>query len=361
MLPRFSGRAFLAPMAGVSDPALRLMCRRMGAALVVTEFTSIHSIVAKGRELARRGMAIREFLEYSDEERPLSVQLFGSDLEALAEAARTVEPYFDMIDYNMGCPAPHITSQMAGGALLQEADLTRQIFQTLTGSVRVPVTLKIRSGVTPSDRYLFLDIARIAEDEGVEMITLHPRTVSQGYSGRADWDLIRMLKERSGVPIVGNGDVSTPEDAKAMLDETGCDYVMVGRGAMGNPFLFEQINDYLDTGRYTAYTLEDRLDAFFEYLGLASGYRIRFANIKGQAMRFTKGLRNGSAARLAISSTRDIDHLADVMINWKKGVPPQPATRPAAGPCAQDARTGDICECGGTPGRTPSRAVLNMC
>jgi len=315
MLPRFSGRAFLAPMAGVSDPALRLQCRRMGAALVVTEFTSIHSIVAKQEQLAGAGRTIREFLEYSDEERPLSIQLFGSDLEALAKAARIVEPYFDIIDYNMGCPAPHITSQMAGGALLQEADLTRQIFQTLTGAAggRTPVTLKVRAGVTESDRFLFLEVARIAEDEGVEMITLHPRTVSQGYSGRADWDMIKMLKERSDVPVVGNGDVATPEDAKAMIDQTGCDYVMVGRGAMGNPFLFEQINDYLDTGSYSAYTLEDRLDAFFEYLRIAAKYRIRFANIKGQAMRFTKGLRNGAAMRSRITHSEGIDQLADVM------------------------------------------------
>lgn len=315
MLPRFSGRAFLAPMAGVSDPALRLQCRRMGAALVVTEFTSIHSVVAKQEQLAGEGRTIREFLEYSDEERPLSVQLFGSDLEALAKAARIVEPYFDIIDYNMGCPAPHITSQMAGGALLQEADLTRQIFQTLTGAAggRTPVTLKVRAGVTESDRFLFLEVARIAEDEGVEMITLHPRTVSQGYSGRADWDMIRMLKERSDVPVVGNGDIATPEDAKAMIDRTGCDYVMVGRGAMGNPFLFEQINDYLDTGSYSEYTLEDRLDAFSEYLRIAAKYRIRFANIKGQAMRFTKGLRNGAAVRSRITHSEGIDQLADVM------------------------------------------------
>lgn len=315
MLPRFSGRAFLAPMAGVSDPALRLQCRRMGAALVVTEFTSIHSVVAKQEQLAGEGRTIREFLEYSDEERPLSVQLFGSDLEALAKAARIVEPYFDIIDYNMGCPAPHITSQMAGGALLQEADLTRQIFQTLIGAAggRTPVTLKVRAGVTESDRFLFLEVARIAEDEGVEMITLHPRTVNQGYSGKADWDMIRMLKERSDVPVVGNGDVATPEGAKAMIDQTGCDYVMVGRGAMGNPFLFEQINDYLETGSYSAYTLEDRLDAFFEYLRIAAKYRIRFANIKGQAMRFTKGLRNGATVRSRITRSEGIDQLADVM------------------------------------------------
>ena len=313
MLPRFSGKAFLAPMAGVSDPALRLQCRRMGAALVVTEFTSIHSIVAKREQLAREDKTIQEFIEFSDEERPLSVQLFGSDLDALARAARIVEPYFDIIDYNMGCPAPHITRQMAGGALLQQKDLTRQIFRTLTSVVDVPVPLKIRSGVTASDEFLFLEVSRIAEEEGIEMITLHPRTVSQGYSGRADWSKVRVLKEHSSIPIVGNGDIATPEDAKMMLDETGCDYVMVGRGAMGNPFLFEQINDYLRTGSYTEYMLESRLDMFLEYLSLAAGYNIKFTNIKGQAMRFTRGLGNGSALRARINHSKDIGQLLDVL------------------------------------------------
>ena len=238
MLPKFSGRAFLAPMAGVTDPALRLQCKQMGASLVVTEFTSVHSIVARHRQLEKDGRTIRDFLKYSDAERPISVQVFGSDTEALAGAARITSPYFDMIDYNMGCPAPHITSQMAGGALLQESDLTRQIFQTLKGSARVPVTLKMRAGVTSSDRLRFLQIAKIAEDEGIEMITLHPRTVSQGYSGRSDWDLIRMLKEVSGIPVVGNGDVTTPEDAGKMMRQTGCDYVMVGRGGHGKPVYF---------------------------------------------------------------------------------------------------------------------------
>ena len=314
MLPNFSGKAFLAPMAGVSDPALRLQCKKMGAALVVTEFTSIHSIVEQAAQLAKRDKTIQEFLEYSDDERPLSVQVFGSDLEALAQSAKIVEPFFDVIDYNMGCPAPHITSQMAGGALLQEEDLTRQIFQTLVDSVRtVPITLKMRSGVAASDSFLFLKIAKIAQDEGIEMITLHPRTVRQGYSGKADWKLIKLLKEQSDVPIVGNGDITTPEDAKNMIDQTGCDYVMVGRGAMGNPFLFAQINDYLQTGTYTTYTFEDRLEAFFEYLKIAAKYNIRFANIKGQAMRFTKGLHNGSAVRSRITFTREVGQLADVM------------------------------------------------
>lgn len=313
MLPKFSSRAFLAPMAGVSDPALRLQCKKMGAGLVVTEFTNIHSIIAKESQLKERMKTIQEFIEFSDEERPLSIQLFGSDLTALEKAAKIVEPYFDIIDYNMGCPAPHITQQMAGGALLQEVNLTQQIFSTLVNAVKKPVTLKIRSGVTDASKFLFRDIAEIAEDEGIEMITFHPRTVSQGYSGTADWDLIKELKEISSIPIVGNGDITTPEDAKTMIDNTNCDYVMIGRGAMGNPFLFEQINDYLKTNSYKEYSFKDRLDSFFEYLHLTNQYKIKFANIKSQAMRFTKGMEGGSKLRSKITISKNIEELEKIM------------------------------------------------
>lgn len=313
MLPKFSSRAFLAPMAGVSDPALRLQCKKMGAGLVVTEFTNIHSIIAKESQLKERMQTIQEFIEYSDEERPLSIQLFGSDLTALEKAAKIVEPYFDIIDYNMGCPAPHITRQMAGGALLQEVNLTQQIFSTLVNAVKKPVTLKIRSGVTDASKFLFREIAEIAEDEGIKMITLHPRTVSQGYSGTADWDMIKELKEISSVPIVGNGDIITPEDAKNMIDNTNCDYVMIGRGAMGNPFLFEQINDYLKTNSYNEYSFKDRLDSFFDYLHLTNQYKIKFANIKGQAMRFTKGMKGGSKLRSKITFSKNIEELEKIM------------------------------------------------
>ncbi|WP_428325357.1 tRNA dihydrouridine synthase DusB [Nitrosopumilus sp.] len=313
MLPKFSSRAFLAPMAGVSDPALRLQCKKMGAGLVVTEFTSIHSIIEKEKQLKDNMKTIQEFIEFSEQERPISVQLFGSDLYALEKAATIVEPYFDMIDYNMGCPAPHITQQMAGGALLQEVNLTEQIFKTLVGAVKKPITLKIRSGVTDASKFLFREIAEIAEDQGIQMITFHPRTVSQGYSGNADWKLIKELKEISSIPVVGNGDITTPEDAKMMLDETSCDYVMIGRGAMGNPFLFEQINDYLETSSYKEYSFKDRLDSFFDYLHLTNQYKIKFSNIKSQAMRFTKGLKGGSKLRSKITFSKNLTDLEKIM------------------------------------------------
>jgi len=147
------------------------------------------------------------------------------------------------------------------------------------------------------------------------MITFHPRTVNQGYSGTADWNLIKELKEISSIPIVGNGDINTPEDAKKMIDETNCDYVMIGRGAMGNPFLFEQINDYLKTNSYHEYSFKDRLDSFFDYLHLTDKYKIKFANLKGQAMRFTKGMKGGSKIRSKITLTTNIEELEKIMTN----------------------------------------------
>ena len=313
-LPYFSSRAFLAPMAGVSDPALRLMCKKMGAGLVVTELTSVNAIVAKQKQLQSQMKDITEFIEFSEKERPLSVQLFGSDIIALEKAAKIVEPFFDVIDYNMGCPAPHITKQMAGGALLQNSSLTQEIFKTLVNSVKRPISLKMRIGVDVSNKLLFQDIAKIAEREGIQMITLHPRTVSQGYSGHSDWDMIKKLKQTVKIPVVGNGDITSPEIAKKMLDYTGCDYVMVGRGAMGNPFIFEQINDYLEYGKYKKYEINARLDAFVQYIDATSNYNIRFVNIKQQAIRFTKGLVGGSVLRKRLSLAKSIDELTELLV-----------------------------------------------
>jgi nifR3 family TIM-barrel protein len=284
----------------------------MGAGLVVTELTSIHAIIAKERQLRQKNRQISEFIEFSQREKPIAIQLFGSDLDALQKAARIVEPYFDLIDYNMGCPAPHITQQMAGGALLQNEDLTRKIFRTLVLSVRKPVTLKMRAGV--ENQFMFKKIARIAQEEGIQMITLHARTVKQGYAGKSDWNLIKELKEMVDIPVVGNGDVTTPEDAKKMLAYTRCDYVMIGRGAMGNPFLFKQINDYLSTDSYEQIPPNHKIAIFSKYLDYADSYKIKFANIKQQAMRFTKGLVGGAQLRPKIMAAKTIDELRVTMV-----------------------------------------------
>ena len=286
----------------------------MGAGRVVTELTSVNAIVAKQKQLQSQMKDITEFIEFSEKERPLSVLLFGSDIVALEKAAKIVEPFFDIIDYNMGCPAPHITKQMAGGALLQNSSLTQDIFRTLVNSVKRPISLKMRIGVNESNKLLFQDIAKIAEREGIQMVTLHPRTVSQGYSGHSDWDMIKKLKQIMSIPVVGNGDITSPEIAKKMLDYTGCDYVMIGRGAMGNPLIFEQINDYLECGKYKKYEIHEKLDAFVQYIDATSNYNIRFVNIKQQAIRFTKGIVGGSALRKRLSGANNIDELTELLV-----------------------------------------------
>jgi len=311
-LPKFSSRVFLAPMAGITNPAFRLLCKEHGAGLVVTELTSINAIVAKERLLKEDKKKITEFIEFSDKERPLSIQLFGSDLKILEKAVKIISPYADIIDYNMGCPAPNITQQMAGAALLQETKLTREIFKTLVKNSSKPVTLKMRSGVNQPDK--FLKIAKIAEEEGITMITLHPRTVEQGYSGKSDWSLIKKLKKSISIPVVGNGDIKTPEDAAKMIKETGCDYIMVGRAAASNPLIFSQINDYFNTGKYKEISPKIKLKLFFTYLKYAKKYpSIKVSAMRMQAMNFSKGCKSARKLRGSLLGVNDVDVLERLM------------------------------------------------
>jgi len=315
-LPKFTSKAFLAPMAGISDPAFRLLCKEMGAGLVVTELTSIHAIVALEKELKAKKKEITKFIEYSEKERPVSVQLFGSDIDLTIRAAKIVEPFFDILDFNMGCPAPHITAQMAGAALLEKPEHMEKLFTKLVNAVYRPVTLKFRSGISSSNCYLWKPIARAAERAGISMITFHARTIKQGYGGNADWNLIRELRSEVSerVAVVGNGDIRTPEDAKRMIDETGCDYVMIGRGAMGNPQLFQQVNDYLKTGEYKEVSEKERINALLKYLEYTKTYSsIKFASIRSQAMYFTKGMVGGAKLRVAIGKTTNISEIVNIM------------------------------------------------
>jgi tRNA-dihydrouridine synthase B len=311
-LPKFSSKAFLAPMAGISDPACRLLCKEMGAGLVVTELTSIHGIIAKERQLSERQEPITNFIEYSDKERPVSVQLFGHDVDAAVKAAKIVEPFFDIIDFNMGCPAPHITNQMAGAALLEKPEHVEKLFSALVKAVDKPVTLKVRSGIDDDSCYLYKPIAKIAENCGVQMITLHARSLRQGYSGKANWDLIKELKESVNIPVVGNGDIFKPEDAERMITETGCDYVMIGRGAMGNPYIFKQVNDYFEKEAYTKLSDAERLSYFFTYLEYTKRFNISFAQIKVQAMEFTRGIQGGVRLRQGINHVQNLDEMKEL-------------------------------------------------
>lgn len=231
----------LAPMAGVTDLPFRLLCKEQGCGLMCTEMVSAKALLYKNKNT-------KSILETKPEERPIAVQLFGSDPEIMAEIAHQLEEGpFDIIDINMGCPVPKIVNNGEGSALMKDPKKVEAILSAMVKRVKKPVTVKFRKGFNDQSVNA-VEIAKIAEGCGVSAVAVHGRTREQYYSGKADWSIIRQVKEAVKIPVLGNGDIFGPEDAKRMIDETGCDGVMVARGAKGNPWLFHRINHYLDTG-----------------------------------------------------------------------------------------------------------------
>ena len=231
----------LAPMAGVTDLPFRLLCKEQGCGLLYTEMVSAKAILYKNRNT-------KELLEVREEERPIAVQLFGSDPDIVSDMAAQIEdgPY-DIIDINMGCPVPKVVNNGEGSALMKNPKLVEQILSSMVRKLKKPVTVKFRKGFDDS-HINAVEIAKIAEGCGVSAVAVHGRTREQYYSGKADWDIIRQVKEAVKIPVIGNGDIWKPEDARRMMEETGCDGLMIARGAQGNPWLFSRINHYLDTG-----------------------------------------------------------------------------------------------------------------
>jgi nifR3 family TIM-barrel protein len=289
IFPPLKGKAILSPMVGVTDVAFRALCKKYGAALTCTEF--VHSTA-----LNRGSRKSLEMLKTDPVEGIKQVQLFGNSEEEIITAGKFVEKDFDIIDINCGCPAWKVIRSGAGSELLKQPQKIFDLIRQLNNAVSKPVTVKIRIGI--DDKHInAVEIAKIVENAGAAALAIHGRTQQQGYSGKANWDVIKKVKEAVAIPVIGNGDVFTPEDFKEKLDYSGVDYILVARGALGNPYIFKQISDYLATGVYDE---KDRIEQFFEYFKLAKKHSLSFSQIKSQAVLFTKGIVNGGALRMKL-------------------------------------------------------------
>lgn len=307
----------LAPMAGVTSHAFRLLCKQHGVGLVVTELLSSHAIHYKNAKTF--GM-----FDWTDAERPVSVQLFGGDPVLMAEAAQVVEAHgADIVDLNMGCWVPKVAKTGAGATLLKDVCLAQSVVKAMVDAVKIPVTVKIRSGWDPSQT-TGIEFAQRAQDAGAQAIAVHARYAKQGFTGHADWSIIRRVKDVVTIPVIGNGDVETPEDARRMIAETGCDAVMVGRAAMGNPWLFGDIKQYLETGELRPPpTLEARIEAALTHLKTHAavpsvGESRAVREMRGQITHYFKGFPGVAALRGQIVQADSIAQIED-LLHYERG------------------------------------------
>ena len=310
---KLENNLILAPMAGVTDLPFRLLCKEQGAGLLCMEMVSAKAVCYRNRNT-------EAMLSIDPGETPVSLQLFGSDADIISEtAARLEERPFSVLDLNMGCPVPKVTGNGEGSALMKNPALVEEIVSKTVKAIRKPVTVKIRKGFD-EDHINAVEIARIAEACGASAVTVHGRTREQYYHGRADWDIIRQVKEAVDIPVIGNGDVVSPASAEEMLSQTGCDGVMIGRGARGNPWIFRQILHWMKTGEEEERPPVEEVKAMIlrharllaEYKGMYTGIR----EMRKHVAWYTAGFPNSSRLRAEVNKVESLDELEDLIRNF---------------------------------------------
>lgn len=308
----------LAPMAGVTDLPFRLLAKEMGCGLVYSEMVSDKGLIYDN-------VHTKKMLAIDERERPVALQIFGSEPESMGQAAKIVAATgVDVIDINMGCPTPKIVKNGEGSALMRKPDLACRIIAAVVKAAGdIPVTVKFRKGWDDKSVNA-VQIARLAEAAGASAVSVHGRTREQFYSGQADWNIIREVKQAVKIPVTGNGDIRTPEDARRMLTETGCDGIMIGRGAQGNPWLFRQVVDYLTAGELLPPpTLNERIDMLLRHLDMLVDHKGEYVGIRemrSHAAWYTKGLHSSAELRLKFNQAASKEDFISIMENYRQGI-----------------------------------------